>query len=153
MNWMQPCMFLLIMGMAHHFPSHTSFYYDILREGHGTPLQYCCLESPMGGGVHGVVKSQTRLSDFTFTFTFMHWRRKWQPTPVFLPGESQGRGSLVGCCLWGRTESDTTEVTQQYVYLCVCTHIREKMNVIFRAPIYYTTKSTHTEQGSLGNAK
>ena len=43
-------------------------------------------------------------------FTFMHWRRKWQPTPVFLPGESQGRGSLVGCRLWGRTESDTTEV-------------------------------------------
>ena len=40
-------------------------------------------------------------------FTSMHWRRKWQPTPVFLPGESQGRGSLVGCCLWGRTESDT----------------------------------------------
>ena len=39
------------------------------------------------------------------------WRRKWQPTPVFLPGESQGRGSLVGCRLWGRTESDTTEVT------------------------------------------
>ena len=42
-------------------------------------------------------------------FTFMHWRRKWQPTPVFLPGESQGRRSLVGCRLWGRTESDTTE--------------------------------------------
>ena len=39
--------------------------------------------------------------------------RKWQPTPVFLPGESQGQGSLVGCCLWGRTESDTTEATQQ----------------------------------------
>ena len=44
-------------------------------------------------------------------FTFMHWRRKWQPTLVFLPGESQGRGSLVGCRLWGHTESDTTEVT------------------------------------------
>ena len=44
-------------------------------------------------------------------FLFMHWRRKWQPTPLFLPGESQGRGSLVGCCLWGHTESDTTEVT------------------------------------------
>ena len=43
----------------------------------------------------------------------MHWRRKWQPTPVFLPGESQGWRSLVGCHLWGRTESDTTEVTQQ----------------------------------------
>ena len=38
----------------------------------------------------------------------MHWRRKWQPTLVFLPGESQGQGSLVGCCLWGCTESDTT---------------------------------------------
>jgi len=35
----------------------------------------------------------------------MHWRRKWQPTPVFLPGESQGWGGLVGCHLWGRTES------------------------------------------------
>ena len=44
-------------------------------------------------------------------FTFMHWRRKWQPTPVFLPGESQGWGSLLGCHLWGRTESDTTEAT------------------------------------------
>ena len=44
-------------------------------------------------------------------FTFMHWRKKWQPTPVFLPGESQGQESLVGCRLWGRTESDTTDVT------------------------------------------
>ena len=43
----------------------------------------------------------------------MHWRRKWQPTPLFLPRESQGWGSLVGCHLWGRTESDTTEATQQ----------------------------------------
>ena len=46
-------------------------------------------------------------------FTFIHWRRKWQPTPVFLPRESQGRGSLVGCRLWGHTESDTTEATYQ----------------------------------------
>ena len=44
-------------------------------------------------------------------FTFMHWRRKWQPTPVFLHGESQGQGSLVGCRLWRRTELDTTEAT------------------------------------------
>ena len=63
------------------------------------------MEEP-GSAVHGVTEGQTRLSDFTFT----HWRRKWQPTPVFLPGESQGRGSLVGH-LWGHTESDTTEVT------------------------------------------
>ena len=48
-------------------------------------------------------------------FTFMHWRRKWQPTPVFLPGESQGWRSLVDCCLWGRTELDTTEATQQCI--------------------------------------
>ena len=46
-------------------------------------------------------------------FTFMHWRRKWQPTLVFLPGESQGWGSLVGCHLWGHTELDTTEATYQ----------------------------------------
>ena len=83
-----------------------------LGEGNGTPLQCSCLESPMDRGawwavVHGVVKSQTRLTDFTFT----HWRRKWQPTPVLLPGESQGLGSLVGCSLCRRTESDTTEVT------------------------------------------
>ena len=44
-------------------------------------------------------------------FTFMHWKRKWQPTPVFLPRESQGQRSLVGFCLWGRTESDTTEAS------------------------------------------
>ena len=50
-------------------------------------------------------------------FTFMHWR-KWQPTPVFLPGESQGWWSLVGCRLWGCTESDTTEATYQQQQPC-----------------------------------
>ena len=53
--------------------------------------------------------------DFTVTslslFTFMHQRRKWQPTPVFLPGESQEWRSLVGCRLWGHTELETTEAT------------------------------------------
>ena len=67
-------------------------------------------EEPVGLQSTGS-QSRTRLSDFTSLFTFMHWRRKWQPTPVFLPGESQGPGSLVGCCLWGRTELDTTEAT------------------------------------------
>ena len=72
------------------------------REGNGNPLHYSCLENPMDEGVwwatlHGVTKSQTRLSNFTFTF--IHWKRKWQPIPVFLPVESQDRGSLVGCCL------------------------------------------------------
>ena len=89
----------------------TLFGYDFICPA-GTPLQYSRLENPMDGGawwaaVHGVAKSRPRLSDFTF----MHWRRQWQRTPVFLPGESQGRGSLVGCRLWGRTESNTTEAT------------------------------------------
>ena len=92
------------------------------REGNGTPLQYSCLENPMDRrawqvAVHGVTKSGTRVTSLSL-FTFMHWRRKWQPTPVFLPGESQGRGSLVGCRLWGHTELDTTEATQQQQQIC-----------------------------------
>ena len=46
--------------------------------------------------------------------TFMHWRRKWQPTPVFSPGESHGWRSVVGCSPWGHTESDMTEATWQH---------------------------------------
>ena len=46
-------------------------------------------------------------------FSCMHWRRKWQPAPVFLSEESQGQWSLMGCRLWGCTESDMTEATQQ----------------------------------------
>ena len=61
--------------------------------------------------VHGVAEGKTQLSDFTFTFHFPALRRKWQPTPVFLPEESQGQGSLVGCHLWGNTEPDTTKAT------------------------------------------
>ena len=49
---------------------------------------------------------------YIFIFLYsLRWRRQWHPTPVLLPGESQGQRSLVGCRLWGRTESDTTEVT------------------------------------------
>ena len=55
--------------------------------------------------------THTHIYIHTYEYIFMHWRRKWQPTLVFLPWESQGRGSLVGCRLWGRTELDTTEVT------------------------------------------
>ena len=87
-----------------------------IGEGNCTPLQYSCLENPMDRrawwvwsmGSLGVGHDWATLLSL---FTFMHWRRKWQPTPVFLPGESQGFGSLVGCCLWGRTESDMTEAT------------------------------------------
>ena len=85
-------------------------------EGNGTPLQYSCLENPMDGeawwaAVHGVTRSRTRLSNFTFTFHFHALEKEMATHSMFLPGESQGRGNLVGCCLWGRTESDTTEVT------------------------------------------
>ena len=85
-------------------------------EGNGTPLQYSRLENPMDGGawwaaVHGVAKSQTRLSDFTFTFHFHALEKEMAPHSSVLPGESQGQGSLVGCRLWGCIESDTTKVT------------------------------------------
>ena len=85
-------------------------------EGCGTPLQYSCLENPMDrepGRLQSMGSLIVRHDWVTshWLFTFMHWRRKWQPTPVFLPAESQGWGSLVGCRLWGCTESDTTEET------------------------------------------
>ena len=80
------------------------------------PCSSSCLENPMDGGAWwAIVHGSQRVGQDSVTslslFTFMHWRRKWQPTPVFLPGESQGRQSLVGCHLWGRTKSDTTEAT------------------------------------------
>ena len=59
----------------------------------------------------GSLKSRARLSDFTFTFRFPALEKEMATPPVFLPGESQGQGSLVGCRLWGRTELDTTEAT------------------------------------------
>ena len=69
------------------------------------------MEEPGGLQSMGSRRVRHDLATSLSLFTFMHWIRKWQPTPVFLPGESQGRGSLAGCLLWGRTESDTTEAT------------------------------------------
>ena len=73
------------------------------------------LENPMDGGawwaaVHRVAQSRTWLKRLSM-HACIHWGRSWQPTPLFLPGESQGRRSLVGCCLWGQTALDTTEAT------------------------------------------
>ena len=73
-------------------------------------------KNPMDGGawwaaVHGVAKSRTRLNDFTSTFPFHALEKEMAAHSSVLPRESQGRGSLVGFRLWGRTESDTTEVT------------------------------------------
>ena len=61
--------------------------------------------------VHGVPNSRTRLSDFTFTFHFHTLEKEMATHCSVLAWRSQGRGSLVGCRLWGRTESDTTDVT------------------------------------------
>ena len=85
-----------------------------IGEGSGTLLQYFCLENPMEEpsrlqSMGSLELDTTSLS--LLLFTFLHWRRKWQPTTVFLPGKSQGWWSLAGCRLWGRTESDTTEAT------------------------------------------
>ena len=86
------------------------------EEGNGTPLQYSCLENPMDGGawwatVHGVPKSRTRLRDFTFTFHFDALEKEMATRSSVLAWRIPGTGSLVGCRLWGRTESDMTEAT------------------------------------------
>ena len=85
-------------------------------EGNGTPLQSSRLENPTDGGawwaaVRGIAKSQTRLSDFTFIFHFHPLEKEMATHSSVLAWRIPGTGSLVGCHLWGRTESDTTEVT------------------------------------------
>ena len=79
-------------------------------------LQYSCLENPVDGGawwaaVHGVATSRTRLSDFTFTFHFHALEKEMAAHSSVLAWRIPGTGGLVGCRLWGRTESDTTEAT------------------------------------------
>ena len=88
-----------------------------IGEGNGTPLQYSCLENPMDrrawwAAVHGVAKSRTRLSNFTFT----HWRRKWQPTPV-LAWRISGTGEPGGLPSVGshRVEHDWSNLAAAYI--------------------------------------
>ena len=88
------------------------------REGNGTSLQYSWLENPMDGGawwapVHEVAKSQAPLSDFTFIFHFHALEKEMESHSSILAWRIPGTKELVGCRLWGRTESDTTEVTEQ----------------------------------------
>ena len=85
-------------------------------EGSGTPLQYSCLENPMDGGAwkaaaYGVAEGWARLSDFTFTSYFPALEKEMATHSSVLAWRIPGTGSLVGCPLWGCTESDTTEVT------------------------------------------
>jgi len=61
--------------------------------------------------VHGVAKSPTRLSDFTFTFHFHALEKEMATHSSVLAWKTPGMGEPGGCCLWGRTELDTTEAT------------------------------------------
>ena len=87
------------------------------RQGHPTPVllpgECQGWRSPMGCSPWDCEESDmTEQLHFHFSlslFTFMHWRRQWQPTPVFLPLESQGQRSLVGCNTWDCEELDMTE--------------------------------------------
>ena len=92
-----------------------------------------CTEEPGGLQSMGSLRVGYDWVTSLSLFTFMHWRRKWQPTPVFLPGESQGRGSLVGCHPWGPIELDTTEVTQQQMFfMCICKiHVFSKLKTLY----------------------
>ena len=91
-------MYMYMLGEGNGTPSST-----LAGKSHGRSLEGC---SPWGLWGSDV----TERLHFHFSFSPIG-EEKWQPTPVFLPGESQGRGSLVGCRLWGRTELDTNEAT------------------------------------------
>ena len=108
-NLISPHFYYISYSMLHvdlylNFLFHVSWRY--FAEGNGNPLQYSCLKNSMDGGawwavVHGVAESWAWLIDFTFT----HWRRQWQPTPVLSPGKFHGRTSLAGCSFRGRCSS------------------------------------------------
>ena len=92
------------------------YVYAYIREGNGTPLQYSCLENPMDRGayqaaIHGVAKSRTRLSDFTFTFHFHALEKEMAAHSTVLAWRIPGTGEPGGLPSMGFTESDTTEVT------------------------------------------
>ena len=112
------------LPVHHHLPeftqTHVHWVSDAIQPSHSlsspslpasNPSQHQSLFQWVNS-LHELAKSTgvSALASLSL-FTFMHWRREWQPTPVFLPGESQGRWSLVGCHLWGHTESDMTEAT------------------------------------------
>ena len=102
--------------LCNSFGSHHSYLearncwwlWHFFREGNGPPSSTLAWKIPWTeepGGLQSMGSLRVRHDWATSLslFTFMRWRRKWQPTPEFLPGESRGRRSLVGCCLWGHT--------------------------------------------------
>ena len=100
LRWCHQCLHIFVYVYTH-----------LIGEGNGTPLQYFCLEIPKDGGawwaaVYGVARIRHDWATSLSLFTFLHWRRKWQPTPVFLPGESQGREAWL-TAIYGVTQSQT----------------------------------------------
>ena len=117
------------------------FYTHSTGEGNGTPLQYFCLENPMGRGawqaaVHGIAKSRTRLSDFPFTFHFHALEKEMEILSSVLAWRIPGTGEPGGCRLWHHTESDTTEVTQQQHTHSTHRSIRQTLIGLFSSCIY-----------------
>ena len=102
-------------NFAELFPLHCEFLTEKAMAPHSSTLAWKIpwTEEPGGLQSMGSLGVGHNWAISLSLFTLKHWRRKWQPTPVFLPGESQGWRSLVGCHLWGRTELDTTEATEQ----------------------------------------
>ena len=119
---------------------------QFLGEGNGNPLQYSYLENPMDRGawqaaVHGVTKSRTRPSDFTLTFHLHALEKEMATHSNVLAWRIQGWGSLVGCRLWGHTESDTTEATQkqqqqQFLHFIINTRCLQIHNTAIQFKIY-----------------
>ena len=119
--WANSTKQLLNAGRGHHAPRKAA--HSLLKEvgqnmekamaPHSSTLAWKIpwMEEPDGLQSMGSLRIRHDWATSLSIFTFMHWRRKWQPTPVSLPGESQGWRSLVGCHLWGSTESDRTEAT------------------------------------------
>ena len=95
---------------------HFDFSLSCIGEGNGNPLQCSCLETPRDGGawwaaVYGVAQSRTRLSEFTLTFHFHALDKAMATHSSVLAWRIPGTWEPGGCCLWGCTELDTTEVT------------------------------------------
>ena len=100
-------------GCCFCFASVSSFFLEKAMAPHSSTLAWkiSWMEEPSRLQSTGSLRVRHDSATSLSLFTFMHWRRKWQPTPVFLPGESRGQRTLVGCRLWGCTELDMTEVT------------------------------------------
>ena len=104
------------LRVRHHFTF--TFHFHALGKEMATHSTVLAWRIPGTGSLVGcrlwVAQSRTRLMRLSSSSSrASRRRRQWQPTPVFLPGKSQGQRTLQGCCLWGRTESDTINATQQ----------------------------------------